>query len=331
MDIEIQQQLFKAIKTRIPEHQSAADEIARILSISPDSAYRRLRNEKPVSIDELFTLCQHFKISIDQLMNLQADTFAFSGRVIKAESFGFYEYLSNILQHMNYINTFEQKEFFYLTKDIPVFHCYHSRELAAFKYFFWMRTILHMPEFATRKVNLKEYPEELFVIGSKARDVYNQIDSSELWNLESLNSTIRQIDFYVDSQLFQSSEDAWILYDSVEKLIWHLEKQAELGYKFKHGDERMQPMGKFNFYFNEVLLLDNTMFVEANQSKITFMVHSGINFMFTRDIRFCENMHNYIQNLMRKSTLLSSGNEKERLRFFNRLKDKIQSRKHSLQ
>src|SRR4029453_16824143 len=107
MDIEIQQQLFKAIKTRIPEHQSAADEIAKILSISPDSAYRRLRNEKPVSIDELFTLCQHFKISIDQLMNLQADTFAFSGRVIKAESFGFYEYLSNILQNMNYINTFE--------------------------------------------------------------------------------------------------------------------------------------------------------------------------------------------------------------------------------
>src|SRR2546421_1049197 len=326
----IQQELFDVLKSRIPSTSSLADDIAGILSISADSAYRRIRGEKAVSIDELYKLCTYYKVSIDQLMSIQTDAFVFTGQFINYKTFRFDEYLANIGKYMSQMSSFEDKHFYYLCKDIPFAHIYHFREIAAFKYYFWMRTILHMPEFATKKVDLNEYPDELFQLGVKSLELYNQFDTYELWNLESLNSTIRQIDFYSDSQLFQSAEDAWLVYDAVDKLITHLEKQAEKGYKFKYGDEKMNHLGKFHFYFNELLLLDNTMYVEFNNRRIVYMVNSGVNFMSTRDIRFCNNMHDYIHNLMRKSTLLSSVNEKERLRFFNRLKEKIHGRKQAL-
>ncbi len=63
---EIQQQLFGEIKRKIGENGSAADEIAGLLGISSDSAYRRMRGEKNISLDELYTLCSHYKISLDQ-------------------------------------------------------------------------------------------------------------------------------------------------------------------------------------------------------------------------------------------------------------------------
>ena len=41
--LALQQQLFSQIKNRVAEHVSAVDEIAGLLEISADSAYRRMR------------------------------------------------------------------------------------------------------------------------------------------------------------------------------------------------------------------------------------------------------------------------------------------------
>jgi hypothetical protein len=52
--------------------------------------------------------------------------------------------------------------------------------------------------------------------------------------------------------------------------------------------------------------------------------------MVTRDVAFCDNMYSYIQNLMKKSTLISTVSEWERTRFFKYLRQKIANRKQSL-
>jgi hypothetical protein len=64
--------------------------------------------------------------------------------------------------------------------------------------------------------------------------------------------------------------------------------------------------------------------------------HSKVNrkpppgFMVTRDVVFCDNMYSYIQNLMKKSTLISTVSERERTRFVKYLRQKIANRKLSL-
>ena len=327
----MQQELFKAVKSKIPEHLSAADEIGKILDISADSVYRRLRGEKPVTLEELYKLCTHYKISVDQLMNIQTDAFLFFGRTVNPKNFNFNEYLRSMMEYMLFMQNFKSKELYYLSKDIPMFHLFQIRDLAAFKYYFWMKTLMQFPEFANRKFSIDEYPDEIFQLGRKNLNLYNQLNSYELWNFETLNSTLHQIEFYHDAGMFVSDLDAVRIYDALDKFLDLLEEQAELGYKFNVDDPEKKPMGSFKMYFNEVVTLDNSILAVLDGTKICFQTHSIFNFMMTRDLRFTEYVHENVQTLMRKSTYISSVSEKERLRFFNRMREKIHRRREAVQ
>ena len=56
---DIQGDFFRQIKQKLPAHLSTVDEIAMLLNISQDSAYRRIRGEKPLSFDEIQLLATH--------------------------------------------------------------------------------------------------------------------------------------------------------------------------------------------------------------------------------------------------------------------------------
>ena len=47
-------------------------------------------------------------------------------------------------------------------------------------------------------IDLSNYPK-LFLKKVKSLSYFNQLDTTELWNIETVNSTIRQIDFYNDA------------------------------------------------------------------------------------------------------------------------------------
>lgn len=327
---ELQQYLFNAIRNRIKEDNSIAEEIAKLLDISTDSAYRRIRGEKTISLDELQILCSHYQVSFDQMMNVHSKGIVFQGQYLDKNNFRFEEYVTSMMHNMAYMNSFKEKCFYYLCKDLPIFHQYHIREIAAFKWFFYLKTYFHFPGFEKKKFNFSDHPDELFNIEKKVLELYNQIPSVEIWNLENMNMFFRQIEFYRDCQVFESDKDVLILYEAIEKLWTHLEKQAALGYKFNYGDPEQKPIGEFKMYFNEVLLGDNNMLVELDGTLLSYISHTTINFMLTKDIAFNQNMYQHIQNQMKRSTLISEVSEKERSRFFRIVREKIVARKQGL-
>jgi len=193
-----------------------------------------------------------------------------------------------------------------------------------------MKTIFHFPEFEHRRFTFDLYTDELNDLGEKVLALYNQLPSTELWNVENINIAIRQIEFYRDSQMFVSDKDVLRLYESWEKVVDHVQKQAERGYKFDHNDPHMKPLGPYRVYFNEVILGDNSFLVLLEGTKMALVTHTVINYMQTRDINFCENMYDYVQSLMKRSTLISKVSEKERSKFFRILKERIARRKETL-
>ncbi|HET7898250.1 MAG TPA: hypothetical protein VFL47_11280, partial [Flavisolibacter sp.] len=119
-------------------------------------------------------------------------------------------------------------------------------------------------------------------------------------------------------------------YESLEKVFEHLEKQAELGYKFDNLDPEQKPLGAFRMYYNEVVTGDNSILAILDGTKLGFIAHTSMNYMLTRDHRFTENLYSFYQNLMRKSTQISSVSERERSKFFSLLRKRIASRKQHL-
>ena len=131
---QLQQVFFNTIKSTIPTHISLVDSIAEILNISYDSVYRRIRGEKPISMSEIKKLCDHFHISLDQVLQLESDNVVFHAPGINNN--GIIEltnYLTGILTQFKAFNSFEKRSMRYLCKDLPIWHFYSYPVIAAFK------------------------------------------------------------------------------------------------------------------------------------------------------------------------------------------------------
>jgi len=189
-----QQVFFQHIRNTLPPHISLVDEIAELLNISTDSAYRRIRGEKVISFDEVRMLCSHFKVSLDQLFYLNSESIIFSGGLTNNKNYGFDIYLQNILDHLININSFEQRELISLNKDI-IFHDFNFHDLTSFRLFFWMKTVLQYPLFGKTLFDSDDFTESLHQTVKKIMTEYNKIPSQEVWNMENIQSVIYQIEY----------------------------------------------------------------------------------------------------------------------------------------
>lgn len=323
----VQQVFFNHIKNILPHHLSIVDEVARLLNISNDSAYRRMRGDKPLTFEEVQKLCVHFNISLDSIFHLHTDNYIFSGKMVTAANFNFELYLKKMLADIEMIRSFEGAELYFVNKDIPLFHHFQIPELAGFKFFFFMKTILSYPELSNQKFSVEKIPESLKTIGKKIAETYCQVSSTEIWNIEGIDTTLQQVDYYRDSHAFEKREDVIRIYDCMHQVLNHVESLAAAGKKYPLFLNENWGGANYKLYNNEVFLGDNTILVDAGSFKLAFINHSVINYMATRNIDFCNHIHQSIQNTLQRSLLISSTGEKERVRFFNQMRENINRRK----
>jgi hypothetical protein len=322
----VQQVFFQHIKANLAAHLSLVDEVADLLNISNDSAYRRIRGEKPLSFEEIKTLCSHYKVSLDQLLHLNNESYLFSGHLTNNDNFGIESYLEYLLQLVNHFNSFEHRELYYNGKDLFLFHCFGFHHLTLFKIFFWMKTILQYPIEGKDIALMETIRENVFRITAKISEAFNKLPLTEIWHDDSVNATLRQVDYYRQSKIFPSDNFALSVYKEMLEMVDHIEKQAEAGCKFPVGGKPNASSVPYKFYYNEFILGDNCNLAVLNNSKEVYINHSVLSVMVTRDPVFTEYIHQHLQNIMRKSTLMSQVGEKDRRKYFNFMREKIENR-----
>ena len=322
----VQQIFFQHVKSNLAAHLSLVDEVADLLNISNDSAYRRIRGEKPLSFEELKTICAHYRISLDQLFHLNNNSFLFNGPLINKDNFGIEMYFEHLLNQLNYFNSFEHREIYHISKDILVFHCFGFHELTVFKIFFWMKTIIQYPMEGKDFEVLESLRENVFKLTNKMSEAYNKIAWVEIWNDDSINAAIRQIDYYRQSKIFPSDQFALNVYKNLHEMIDHIEKQAEAGCKFSVESKPTPASQPYKFYVDEFMLGDNCNLAILNNSKVVYINHSVLNIIMTKDPVFTEYIYQHVQNIIRRSTQMSYVGEKERRKFFNGMHERINLR-----
>ena len=321
----LQQQIFNYLKESLPSHLSLADEMCELLDLSPDSAYRRIRGEKPLTISELRLICEKYRISLDQFLNLNNDTVTFRAPDLVASYKSFADYLTNnILQGVKYFLQFKNKKMMYLCKDASLWYFYLFPELAAFKTFFFIRSVQNNPALYPKKFSMQEFPfTDCFSIMQETLRYFNEIPNEELWNNESFNSTINQVAYYREAGIFRRADDWEQVIDSLLKTIDHLEKQATAGFKFMPGETDLSYRAPIQFYVNDLIIGNNTIYGEMDGHKISWVTYSVFNTLVTKDKRFNDHLFANFNTLKSRSTLISATGEKERVKYFNSLRDKV--------
>jgi len=199
---QAQEFLFQRIREMLPPSASLTDVVSEILHVSNDSAYRRIRNETPLVLQEAKDLCEHFHLSLDQVFSLKSNSVLFENIRINNQKYSYERYLSDIIGLVKQIDGCKQKEIIYLTKDVPLFHSFYFKPLIAFRFYFWMKTILQHPDYVTKAIDLNGISAEIEALSRELTKAYTQIPSIEIWNTECVNSVLSQIEFYKDSGMF---------------------------------------------------------------------------------------------------------------------------------
>lgn len=327
---ELQVAFLMKIKSQLPLHLSLVDAIADLLHISNDSAYRRIRGEKHLTFDEIQLLAAHYKISLDSFLHLQNNAIVFWGKNIERDHFDFENYLQRIVAQLEFFMKANNKSLFYLNKDIPIFHHFMFPELAAFKCYFWIRYNLDYHKFNRERFLLDDFLDIFNKTGRKISDLYLQIPSTEIWNIDCINTTLRQIDYYRETKIFKSDQDIAIIYDCLEKLISHIETQVEYGYKFPFQKPEQNEKVKYSVFINDFVLGDSTIAVELDGERMVFLNHNVINYMMTNNKEFINYTFDTLKILMRKATLISEISEKDRQIFFESLRERIHEKRKLL-
>lgn len=324
---QYQTQFFQLIKGAIPPYASLVDEISEVLNVSMDSAYRRIRGEKQLDFEEIRLLCLKFNISIDRIFSQDSNSILFQGKLNQKGEESFMEWMQDVLAQLNLVYSFPKRHVYFLVKDMPPFHHFYHPLLAGFKFFFWMKSILFYESLKSEKFSLdKNYFAPYQELTHKILKVYTKVPTSEIWNEEGLNTTLRQIEVYHEMGIISDSNITLSLYNCVLEVIDHLEKMAETGRKSILGHLPQEDSGEYRLYLNEIVLGDNTFMAEIGNTKITYLNHSVLYFVGSTDQKFNEAMFSNLENLMKKSTLISGTGEKERKQFFNKLRKKVHAK-----
>ena len=314
---DIQPLFLEQVKSKLPAHVSFPDELAEILNISRDSAYRRIRGETILSLDEVRTICQHYRLSLDSLLAPTNDSISFNHRAINASTFTFGDWIVSVLKNLEMIVQFPQRELIYCAKDVPMFHYFLFPELAAFKMYFWMKVYHRYEKYQGVKFDMKIIPAEYMATGERITNLYAAIPSTEIWSDEVASITTRQISYSQESGHITLAQ-AQSLNECCANLFEKLKKFAADGSK----------NGKDNNYFlykNDILIADTTILFKMGDKRVTYLTYNTMNILTTSEESFCKITEEYLKNLVNKSVLISKTGERERSKFFNSIDDKIKS------
>jgi len=313
------------LKKVTPKNISLVDEMADILGLSNDSAYRRLRGETPLSLDETMLLCKKFRISLDMLTNKTQGKVTFTYKSLGNDIIDLDSYLESIIKDFKNIIKAESVHLYFAAEDVPLFHHMEYEYLTPFKFFYWKKSILNDPTLEGKKFDIKHIPKKTLDLAQEIVEQYVSLNSTEVWTEESITSTLSQIQYFWEAGLFANKKDAINVCKDVLAMAEHMNKQADISTKFLR--KKKQPdesSGNFNLYSCEVQIGNNSLFVQADKLKISLLSFNTFNSLLTFNLDYCIENERWINNLIKKSILISSVSEKQRYQFFKRIYSMIE-------
>lgn len=316
-----QQLLFlKQIENQLPKQTSLVQELAELLNISIDSSYRRLRGETALTFNEIVILCEKFNISFDTFIKYTSEANNVSFKFYKLESTvsSFKNYLLLLLKDLTKLHKSQDSSILYAAEDIPIFYHFRFPQLAAFKSFYWMKSVLYAEGFKDKLFSFREFDDEILKICTQMADLYEDIPRSEIWTELTINSIISQIEFFWESGVFKTPEEALKTCEILIEEINYIKKVAE------KAPNNKEDMISFSLYKSDVEIGNNCILANVNTSKSVYLTHFTFNMIYTSDLPFCNQTNAWFNNLMQKSSLISGISEKARNIFFNEMQAKVE-------
>lgn len=308
-----EEKLFSFIKEKLPENISFIEEISDVLDISYDAAYRRVKGKTALTLSETLKLTTHYNF-------IMCDVFSEKKEIItvsKTDSVNSIEELKNYFEfainEIKEISKFKKADLLFAAKDLPFY--YSSVLFSKFKMYTYLSVL--SDKFKFEKLPFKDFDKDNVLVSTitKAEKCFEDITTTEIWNENTLTSSINQILYFFKIKLVSKTEAINICKD-LRSIIKRIENQCI-------SEKRGSGTKKYELFNNELLNLNNTVFLRAEKQKKLYIPFTSLSYLKVSDKATCETIEKYFLRQLHFSKLLSGNAGVERTIFFNSLYERI--------
>lgn len=316
----MQKEFINKIKALTLDNTSIVDEVASVLDIGYDAAYRRINLKTNLTLEESVKLAKHFKISLNKLFEVGSqDTILAerSPRIINEENLE--SYFSKSIENLIPLTKLKSASLIYSAKDIPLFYTLKDSYITRYKIYVWLK--IANQEMTKNKISFDDFietiPQSLLERSFELSSTYNYISITEFWNDNTINGTIQQIIYFYESQLL-SKVLALKICDDLEEIVHHVEKQT-----IQQSILNSKNNASYKLYKSDLLTMSNILMVKTSFKKIFFVPYTVLEYLKIEHQGTCEIMEDFFKKQMINSKLLVHSGEKDRTLFFNKMHQKI--------
>ena len=305
-DAEVQAQFLQGLADR--EHWSRgqlARELQALFGCSRSSVYNRLKGATPLVLSELRQLAStydyHFHHSVGkepitaEPPSLSAQVGAIAQDLMAAKQAG-----DRIL---------------FATTEIPVFYLFELPELCALKYYFWNRFRWENDRidkrFDLRQLMLLPQVQQLPALWR----LYADNHSKEIWTTNILDNVLMQIRYLVQNDYLKNVGDLLLLQKVLSHFIDRLQQYTERGKKGK---------GDLAVYDNEFSSTNNFLLWQREGQSVAYLGGSNLGIYKSFDKQLVGRLFKDYDSQLRHCQPLSASSERDRDRFFNTVRKKVE-------
>jgi hypothetical protein len=294
-------------------------ELQRLLGLSRDAAYRRLRGATTYTMEEAIKVANHFGISLDALSGDEKRYIGFQKLPYIKSASDFEDYLETSLKQLEEFLAQNDKHLYYSAKDIPIYYQFKYPHLGAFKMQVWISS-LYQNRISDVSENL--VTDRMKEMGRELCGLYMSIPTTEIWNETTVMSLFKQLEYFLDSG-WLNKEEALQIIDEAEDMFEMIFQQATLGQRY--GGSHSSALGTvpFNMYYHDILIMDNNLYFRSEMESKIFLSWAGLNFVTTSDQLMIHEMETFLEGQMARSTLMSGVAERERVNWKKKAKSHV--------
>ena len=323
----MQEQFFKHLKTKSPDNISFVEEIASVLDIGYDAAYRRVNLKTNLSLEESVILARHYKVSLNNLFEVgNQNTIVTELPPQPKDIIAMEQWLKTSLMNVQAISKVKGSEMLYSAKDIPLFHTLNDSHLTRYKMYVWLKDINE--EMAQSKITFDDWkdtiPESLLQTAFDLANVYKHINITAIWNETTLTGTLQQVLYYFETGLVSKTMALKICQD-ISNVIDRVEQQT-IQQSLTGANSNIY----YHLYRCDLHTLHNTIMVSSKYGKVFFQPFTVLSYFKVDHPKTCEMMYDFFQKMMRNSKLLANAGERDRTLFFNKIHKKIEITKERI-
>lgn len=315
--------IINEIVKQSPDDKSPVNCLTKMFSMSKETAYRRIRNQIPFSIEEVVAIAKNYDLSVDELLELRpSNNFLFNKNLnIEQNTEDIYaDLLKSGIDIMNKLIVSKNAKITVILNNIPL-RFFPYKSLLKLDYYHYMYSIGKISLVTTLYSDI-ELPSAINDLHDKSASCFSRLNNITCIVDSMLYSNIiKKIEYYHQLKVI-SNEDLRVLQSELFDLLALYENLLRNGSNNSGSG--------YIFYYSCFNLESNSIFCEYdNNSLLQFWIYPESPVIIKNNPQICDIHKRWIDSKLRNSMLITRTSDIHQIEMLRRVHQQISELTHA--